>query len=42
MQSDKLDNERKAAADILFKLGRYYEERDGNLNDAISCFNDAL
>mmetsp|Transcript_13183 Transcript_13183/g.20525 ORF Transcript_13183/g.20525 Transcript_13183/m.20525 type:complete len:285 (+) Transcript_13183:2332-3186(+) len=42
LQNDRLDEERKTAADILFKLGRYYEERDGNLNDAIACYNDTL
>ncbi len=23
-------------------MGKYYEERDGNLNDSIACYNDCL
>jgi hypothetical protein len=42
MQSDRRDQERATAADIAYKLGRYYEERDGNLDDAIACFNDCM
>lgn len=42
MASDRRDDERATAAEIAFKLGKYYEERDGNLDDAISCFNDCL
>lgn len=42
MSSDRRDEERATAAEIAFKLGKYYEERDGNLDDAISCFNDCL
>ena len=42
MSSDKLEDEKKLAAEISFKLGKYYEDRDGNLNDAMSCFNDTL
>ena len=42
VSSDRLDDERKKAADISFRLGKYYEERDGNNQDAIACFNDAL
>lgn len=42
ISSDRLDSEREKAAEISFKLGKYYEERDGNLNDAIACFNDCL
>lgn len=40
--SDRRDDERLKAASISFKLGKYYEERDGNLDDALQCFNDAL
>jgi tetratricopeptide repeat protein 21B len=40
--SDKLDEEKSLAADISFKLGKYYEERDGNLNEAFVCFNETL
>ena len=42
LASDRRDDERAIAAEIAFKLGKYYEERDGNLDDAISCFNDTL
>jgi hypothetical protein len=42
LQSDKLDDEKENAAEILFKLGKYFEERDGSMNDAIQCYNDAL
>ena len=42
LSSDRLEEEKKRAADISFKLGKYYEDRDGNLNDAMSCFNDTL
>jgi len=42
LSSDRLDEERDKAAGISFKLGKYYEERDGNQNDAIACFNDCL
>jgi len=40
--SERRDEEKKRASDISFKLGRYCEERDGNLNEAIACFNDSL
>ena len=30
------------AAEISFKMGKYYEERDGNLNEAFVCFNETL
>ncbi len=40
--SDRRDEEKKKASEISYKLGRYYEERDGNLNEAIACFNDSL
>ena len=42
LSSDRLEDEKKLAAEISFKLGKYYEDRDGNLNDAMSCFNDTL
>ena len=42
LSSDRLDQERETAADISFKLGKYYEDRDGNNKDAIACFNDCL
>jgi tetratricopeptide repeat protein 21B len=42
LSSDRLDVERDKAADISYKLGKYYEERDGNVNDAIACLNDCL
>jgi hypothetical protein len=40
--SDRRDEEKKKASEISYKLGRYYEERDGNLNEAIACFNESL
>jgi len=40
--SDKLDEEKILAAEISYKLGKYYEERDGNLNEAFVSFNDTL
>jgi len=42
LESDKLDEERILASKISFKLGKYYEERDGNLNDSIACYNDCI
>jgi len=42
LSRDRLDSETEKASDIAFKLGKYYEERDGNSNDAITCFNDCL
>ena len=42
ISSDRLDDEKLLAADISFKLGKYYEERDGSLNEAFACFNDTL
>lgn len=42
MSNDRLDEEREKAAEISYKLGKYYEERDCNNNDAIACFNDCL
>jgi len=38
VESDKLEYERKKAADISFRLGKYYEERDGNYQDAKICY----
>lgn len=40
--SDRIDQERALAAEISFKLGKYLEERDGNLQDAVVAFNDCL
>ena len=40
--SDKLDDEKTLASEISYKLGKYYEERDGNLNEAFVCFNETL
>lgn len=41
IQSDKIDEEKDLAGEISYKLGKYYEEREGGLNDAFACFNDA-
>lgn len=37
-----MDEEKLLAAEISFKLGKYYEERDGNLNEAFVCYNETL
>lgn len=42
LSSDRLEQERQLAAEISFKLGKYLEERDGNLADAITAYNDCL
>lgn len=42
LSSDRLDQERQLAAEISFKLAKYMEERDGNLPDAITAYNDCL
>ena len=42
MASDRRDDERIRAAEISYKLGKYYEERDGNPNDALACYQDCL
>lgn len=42
LSSDRLDDERIKAASISFKLGKYYEERDGSSKDAITCYSDTL
>jgi tetratricopeptide repeat protein 21B len=39
---DRLEVEEEKASQISFKLGKYYEERDGNAQDAITCFNDCI
>ena len=31
LSNDRLDQERELAAEISFKLGKYLEERDGNI-----------
>ena len=42
LSSDRLDQERQLAAEISFKLGKYLEERDGNIADSITAYNDCL
>jgi hypothetical protein len=42
LSSDRLDKERELAAEISFKLGKYLEEREGNINDTITSYNDCL
>ncbi len=42
LSTDRLDQERQLAADISFKLAKYLEERDGNLQDAVIAYNDCL
>ena len=40
--SDRLDEERLMAAEISFRLGKYDEERIGDVNSAIEAYNDCL
>ena len=40
--SDRRDDERLKSADIAYQLGKYYEERDGNNDDALQCYNECL
>lgn len=42
LSSDRLDQERQLAAEISFKLAKYLEERDGNVADAVTAYNDCL
>jgi|LauGreDrversion4_2_1035121.scaffolds.fasta_scaffold297900_3 tetratricopeptide (TPR) repeat protein len=42
LSTDRLDQERALASEISFKLGKYFEERDGNLQDAVTAYNDCL
>lgn len=42
LSTDRLDEERQLASEISFKLGKYFEERDGNLQDAVTAYNDCL
>jgi tetratricopeptide repeat protein 21B len=42
LAADKLEDAKELAAEILFKLGMYYEERDGSNEYALQNFNDAL
>ena len=40
--SDRRDDERIKSAEISYELGKYYEERDGNNDDALQCYNECL
>jgi len=42
LSTDRLEQERVLAAEISFKLGKYLEERDANLNDSVVAYNDCL
>jgi hypothetical protein len=42
LSTDRLEQERTLAADISFKLAKYLEERDGNLQDSVVAYNDCL
>jgi len=42
LSNDRLEKERELAAEISFKLGKYLEERDGNIGDAVTAYNDCL
>lgn len=37
-----IEKERQLAAEISFKLGKYFEEREGNFQDAVTAYNDCL
>jgi len=40
--TDRLDEEREFSGEISCKMGHYLEEREGNLEEAISAYNDCL
>ena len=42
LSDDRLDTERALAAEISFKLGKYLEEREGNVRDAVTAYDDCL
>lgn len=42
LSQDRLDEEKALAAKISFKLGKYFEERDGNQEEAIKCYQETL
>lgn len=42
MQSDRVDTERRIAADISFKIAKYLEEREGDINNAVQAYNECL
>ena len=42
LATDQLDTAKELASDILFKLGMYYEERDGSNELALQNFHDSL
>lgn len=39
---DKVDNERKIAADINYKLAKYLEEREGDVDGAIRAYENCI
>lgn len=42
LSQDRLEEEKSLAAKISFKLGKYFEERDGNQEEAIKCYQETL
>lgn len=42
ISSDRLEEERDISADISFKLGNYLVDRENNIADAISAYNECL
>jgi hypothetical protein len=40
--TDKLDEEREFSGEISCRIGQYLEEREGNLEAAITAYNDCL
>ena len=42
ISTDRLDEERAIAAEINFKLGKYFEEREANVQAAMEAYNDCL
>ena len=39
---DRVDQERKVAADINFKLAKYLEEREGDIDGAIRALDSCI
>jgi len=42
LSNDRLEEEREKAAEISYKLGKYYEEREGGVQDSMAQYNDCL
>ena len=42
MSTEQIEVERKNCSKIFFSLGKYYEEREKNLQQAVACYNESL